>query len=253
MSLTYLRIELTRLARDPGNLFFTIGLPGVLFLIFGASQDGVDRMLEHGNVALYIMVGMAAYGAITATTTIGGGAAVERSQGWGRQLGLTPLRDHQYVAVKAVTALLIAALPVVVVYALGALTSAEGTARAWALSAVVVLVGASAFALFGLAVGMAFRTEGAVSVAAGLLVVMSFLGNLFVPLDGVLLEIARFSPLYGYAALARRPITDGAMFTSEGVPLDADPLWVPVLNLCVWTLIFGLAAVALVRRGRARQ
>lgn len=253
MNATYLVLELRRIVRDPATLFFTVGLPAFLYLIFGAAQADGDHRLANGNVAMYVMVGMAAYGAITATNDIGGMAAVERMQGWARQLGLTPMTDAGYVAVKATVALLVACLPVGLVFGLGALTAAEGTGRAWVLSALTVLLGAVTFSLLGLAVGLAFRAEAAVSVASGMLVVLSFLGNLFFPLSGALLELARFTPLYGYAYLARYPVNEGVLTDTDGNLVGADPLWVPITNVLVWTAIFATAAVLLVRRGRARQ
>ena len=38
---------------------------------------------------------------------------------------------------------------------------------------------------------------------------MAFLGNVFTPMSGFMLDLGRFTPLYGYAALARFPLTDG--------------------------------------------
>ena len=38
---------------------------------------------------------------------------------------------------------------------------------------------------------------------------MAFLGNVFTPMSGLLLDIGRLTPLYGYAALARFPLTEG--------------------------------------------
>lgn len=250
MNPTIALLELRRISRDYATLFFTIGLPGFMYLVFGASQEYADEELAHGNVALYIMVGMAAYGAVTATTGIGGMAAVERMQGWGRQLALTPLSDARYVGTKAAVAVVIAALPIALVFLLGLLTGAEGSVRAWLLSGLIVITGAITFSLFGLAVGLAFRTEASVSVAGGALVLMAFLGNLFVPLTGTLLAIAKFTPLYGYAALARYPVSDGRHSDAGG---DIEPLWIPALNLGVWTVVFAVVAIALVRRGRARQ
>ena len=72
-------------------------LPAFFYLIFGARRSYSTEDAGNGNVAMLIMISMAAYGAVTATTGIGGEAAVERMQGWGRQLGLTPLRDSSYV------------------------------------------------------------------------------------------------------------------------------------------------------------
>lgn len=250
---TFTRFELVRIFRDPVGLFFTAVLPAFMYVIFGATQSYKDESAGNGNVAMWIMVSMAAYGAVTATTSVGGLAAVEKMQGWGRQLGLTPMRDSTFVASKAVTALIIAAIPIALIYAIGALTGAEGTTRAWLLSALVVVAGAAVFAVYGLAIGLAFRSENAVGAASGALVIFAFLGNVFVPLSGTLLDIARFTPLYGYVSLARRPLTEGYVLTQDGSAPQLEPLWISVTNLGVWAAVFALLAVLLVRRGRGRQ
>ena len=63
------------------------------------------------------------------------------------------------------------------------------------------------FAIYGLAITTIFRTQSAIGVASGSIVVMAFLGNVFSPMSGLMLDIGRFTPLYGYAALARYPLT----------------------------------------------
>lgn len=153
---------------------------------------------------------------------------------------------------KAIVAVVIAALPIALIYGLGALTGAEGSARAWVLSALIVIPGAALFALWGLVWGLAIKSESAIAVASGSTVVLAFLGNMFMPLSGALLTIAKFTPLYGYAALARYPLSGGWVATINGDPVY-EPLWVPLTNVVAWTLLLGLIAVALVRRGRARQ
>lgn len=253
VNVTLLRLELTRILRDPVTFFFVAGLPSLLYVIFGASAEYADAELAHGNVALYVMIGMAAYGAVTASTNIGGAAAIERMQGWGRQLGLTPLRDRDLILTKALVAVIIGAVPVTVIYLIGLLTGAEGEVGVWLLSGAIVVVGSLTFALFGLAIGMAFRSEAAVSAASGSLVILSFLGNLFFPLSGTWLAIAKFTPLYGYAALARRPVTGGETFNGDGETLGSDAVWQLALNVGSWTLLFAVLAIWLVRRGRTRQ
>ena len=47
-------------------------------------EDWADADAGNGNVAMHTMISMAAYGAVTATVGVGGMAAVERMQGWGR-------------------------------------------------------------------------------------------------------------------------------------------------------------------------
>ena len=104
MNATFLGLEIKRVLRDYGSMFFIVILPGFLYIIFGAAQDYSQETAGNGNVAMYIMISMAGYGAATATTSIGGRAAVERAQGWARQLGLTPLRDSGFVATKTLLA-----------------------------------------------------------------------------------------------------------------------------------------------------
>jgi ABC-2 type transport system permease protein len=244
----FLGLELKRQFRDYVTLFFTALLPAFFYLIFGAAQAYSSESAGNGNVAMYIMISMSCYGAVTATAGIGGMAALERMQGWSRQLGLTPMRDGQFVLVKTVLALLIALLPIGLIYTLGAVTGARGTTTAWIVSAVIVMAGAAVFALWGLVFGLAFRSEAAISAASGTLVILAFLGNIFFPLSGTLLTIAKFTPLYGYAALARYPVTEGYTLDGTGGGLVFVPLWVPVANVIAWMLVLSLVAV-----GRWRQ
>jgi ABC-2 type transport system permease protein len=253
MNVAYAGLELRRVLRDYVSMFFIAVLPAFFYLVFGASQDFSHENAGNGNVGMYVMVSMAAYGAVTATSGIGGMAAVERMQGWGRQLGLTPLRDTGYVQIKAVVAVVVAAIPILAIYLLGLLTDAEGSTTAWVLSAMIVLAGAVVFALYGLVFGLAFRSEAAVGAASGSLVILAFMGNIFFPLSGTLLTLAKLTPLYGYVALARYPLTEGYVVSTDGSTVTQEPLWVPMLNVSVWALIFAVLSVWLVRRGRSRQ
>ena len=240
----FYRLDLRRRLRSRVEMFFTIGLPAFFYLVFGF---GDKESLGSGNVAMYVMISMAAYGAVTATTSVAGSAVLERTLGWGRQLALTPMRPLTFVAVKTAIAMTIAAVPITLIFAIGALTGARGTTSDWVLAALIVWLGSSLFAIYGLAVILTFRTENAVGIASGLIVIMAFLGNVFTPMSGLILDIGRFTPLYGYVALARYPLTDG--WTASDVH---DPLWLPIANVAAWTVIFAALAVWGMRRGQER-
>ena len=152
-----------------------------------------------------------------------------------------------FLALKTGLAMVVAAVPVALIYAIGAATGASGTTSDWVLSAAVVWAGSALFALYGLAVCLAFRSDNSVGIASGLIVIMAFLGNVFTPMSGLILDIGRFTPLYGYAALARYPLTDG--WTPTGTH---DPLWLPVANVLGWTVIFAAVALWGLRRGQER-
>lgn len=254
MNLTYFRIELARISRDIVTMFFIAVLPALLYVIFGAVQEYGDQSAGNGNVSFYVMVGMAAYGAITATVGVGGTAAVEQMQGWGRQLGLTPMSDVTLVTTKAAAGFVVSIIPVGLIYLLGAVTGAQAYPHVWIVSGIIVLLGSAVFSFYGLLAGFLFRSEGAVAAASGSLVILAFLGNLFFPLSGLLLDIAKLTPLYGYVALARYPLTEGWIVSADpSVTPIQDPLWIPVLNLAIWAVVFVAGTVLLARRGRARQ
>lgn len=244
ISPTFAALDLRRMLRNKAAMFFTVVLPAFMYVVFGL---GSDEEYGSGDVAFYIMVSLACYGATTATTTVVGSAALEQQLGWGRQLALTPLRPIGFVAMKAAVAMLVAAVAVALIYLMGALTGATAPASDWVVSALVVWLGSAMFAAYGLAISLNFRGENAVSIASGLIVVLAFLGNLFSPLSGVILEIGRFTPLYGYAALARYPQTGG------WTPADThDAWWLMTANVIAWTVAFAALALVGVRRGRER-
>lgn len=249
----YYSLELKRALRDPSSLVFTIGIPAFMYVIFGVSMDWGQIDIGNGNVSMYVMINMAAYGAVTATTAVGGLAAVERLQGWGRQLGLTPMPDSRFVLTKALVGTTVAGLPIALIYLIGHFTAAQATWWVWFSSAGLVLVGALLFSLYGLMVGFLFRSENAVGIASGMVVIFGFLGNVFMPLSGAMLTFAKFTPLYGLAALARRPLTEGYTIDQATGALVAEPLWQSVANVIAWMLIFGGTAIYMVRRTRERQ
>lgn len=250
--ITYTAMDFWRNLRNMGNSFFVIMLPTALYIFFGVNTGWADESVGDGNVSAWTMIAMASYGAAMATTSLAGAAAVELQQGWGRQLAMTSLPHGMYVVSKTVTALIMASCAVVVLNVVGLFTTAEMTPVVWVQSAVLTVVGALPFALYGLAAGLAFRSDAAVGAASGFLVIMGFLGNAFAPLDGALLDFARFTPMYGTVALARYPLSDGVGVTMSGEQYT-DPLWGILLNVGVWALIFGLLCLMLGRRATMRR
>ncbi|KUG55324.1 ABC transporter [Kocuria palustris] len=249
--LRYAAYDLRRNLRMVESLFFVIVLPSALYLMFGALTEFGDFPAGSGNVAGTIAVSMAVYGATVATTSIAGTAAVERSKGWGRLLGLTPMRQAEYAAAKVLVALAIAALPVIVVFIVAALTGADiGPIGTWISTGLITVAASAMFALYGLTFGLLFRSESAVGAASGLLVVLAFFGNLFMPLSGTLLEIAKFTPMYGLKGLASWPQMEG--MTTGMNAAQEDSLLGLLVNVLAWTAIFAVTTLLAARRSTAR-
>jgi len=248
----YVAMDFWRNLRNVGNSFFVIVLPTALFLFFGASMSWSGESVGVGNVSAWTMIAIASYGAAMATTSMAGSAALEIQQGWGRQLALTAMPHSAFVLAKTVVSVAIATLPVLVLNVAGVFTVADMPTGTWLATVALTVVGALPFAFYGLAVGLTFRSDAAVGTATGLLVILSFLGNAFMPLDGVLLDIGRFTPMYGIVALARYPLTEGNLVSTSGAT-DYDPLWTVLANVGGWTAVFAVACLMLQRRRTARR
>ncbi|NNH04041.1 ABC transporter permease [Microbacterium ulmi] len=249
ISPTMLRVEALRQIRNPYTLAFTLGMPVAMYLLFGASMGYGSLPAGNGNVSFYVMVSMAAYGTAVAMSSIASLAAVEAKQGWGRQLAMTPLTTAGYAATKLVTAVSFAALAVAAVFAAGLATGAEATdAWRWFASGGIMLGLGLMFGLYGLGVGLFFNSDTAAALASISMTFFAFFGNVFMPLDGVMLDIARFTPLYGFVALSRWPLTEGTLTTGQ-----TDQMWALLLNVAVWLVVFAMLVIVGVKRSRARR
>ncbi|MEO3747974.1 ABC transporter permease [Plantactinospora sp. B5E13] len=235
-------MEIRRVLRNRRTLVFTLIMPAVFFLLFGLPNKG--QLLDNGaQVTAYIMISLAVYGAMVATTSGGGMVAVERAQGWSRQLRLTPLRPAAYVATKVLTAMALGLLAVLVEFVVGAASGVRMPAHVWLLAGLAAWLGSLVFAAFGLFVGYLAPAENVMQFLGPILAILAMFGGLFVPLEvlpHVMQEIARFTPVYGVGELARAPLT------GDGVSAGA------VLNLVLWTVAFGFGASRLFRRDTTR-
>jgi ABC-2 type transport system permease protein len=241
-NLTLLGLELRRMLRNRRTIVFTLILPAALLLSIGGQKGWQDKA-GSGNVAAYILISMALYGAALTSAATGSMVALERSLGWSRQLRLTPLNPVAYVMVKIITAMVLGGLSVAIVFAVGALGGARMDGWVWVVSALVAWVGALVFAAFGLFMGYLLPSENVMQILGPVLALLAFFGGLFVPLSVLgqtFQDIAKFTPAYGVGVLARAPLT-------------ADPvIAAAIANVVVWTLVFAAGAVWRFRRDTAR-
>ena len=243
-NVTILAIEVRRLLRNRRTLIFSIVLPVVFFLIFGLNAQYAGDAVGNGNVSAYVMISMALYGAILATTSGGAMVSVERAAGWSRQLRLTPLAPFAYVAIKMLTALVLGLGSVLAVYATGLITGGPSMpVQLWIITGLCVWIGSLVFAAFGLFMGYLLPTENVMQILSFALVLFAFGGGLFIPLDqmGELFQdIAVYTPLYGLNELVHAPLTGQA------------PTVTDVVNVLAWLAIFTGGAIWRFRKDTAR-
>lgn len=239
---TLFGIEVRRMLRNRRTVIFALLFPVGMYFIFANQSYGNDRV-GSGNVAAYILVNMALYGAALTAASIGSMVAMERAQGWSRQLRLTPLNPACYILVKAVVALLMGG---VVIALVNVIAASQGRAQmpttVWFGCAAVTVVCTLTFAALGVFVGYIVPGENAMQILGPGLAALSFLGGVFIPLtqyNDTMRHVAYVTPMYGVSEIARSPLT-------HELP------WYAVVNAVAWFAVFVAGAAWRMSRDTAR-
>ncbi|MCK9919864.1 MULTISPECIES: ABC transporter permease [Microbacterium] len=247
---TYLGIELTRKLRNRRSLIFTVAFPVLMYMIVGYRLKDTpltDVPLSAGgvSVAAYIMVSMAMYGAMMSATQTGASVALERAQGWSRQLLLTPLNPLVNVIIKIIAGMLFGFIAIVATYVVAGFSGVQLSPVQWIVTGLAAwLLAGAVFTTLGLMVGYMVPGENAAQITSLVIVLLSFLGGLFYPLSSMpdfLQTIAKFTPVYGISQIARAPLTGDAF--------DLGAL----VNAIVWLAIFVAGTVVFFRRDTKRS
>ncbi len=247
-NLTLLRIEIMRRVRNRRTLAFTLIMPIALFLLIGlsyrdAALTGTPVSKGGLSVAAYILISMAVYGAMVASTSAGGAVAVERATGWSRQLRLTPLNPVAYIAIKVLSSLVLGLIAVLGTFAAGIITGIRMPIHVWVLSGLAAWLGSLVFTSLGLFIGYLVPSENVMQFLGPILAILALFGGLFTPLNGlpqVFQDIARWTPVYGLGEIARAPLT------------GADFDWWAVVNIVAWLIVFSVGAALVFRRDTKR-
>ncbi|MGI9006581.1 MAG: ABC transporter permease [Streptosporangiaceae bacterium] len=242
-NLTLLGIEIRRVLRNRRTLIFAIVMPIFFYWLFGVSQKYDNHLYGRGNVSAFVMISMALYGAVLATTSGGAMVSIERAQGWSRQLRVTPLSPVAYVVAKMLTAMVLGATSVAAVYIVGVATGKPSmSVGLWIATGLSVWVGSLVFAAFGLFMGYLVPTENVMQILGFVLVLLAFAAGLFIPLTQFghgLQEFAKFTPLWGLNLLVHAPLRG-----------NFDIVW--LINAVAWLAIFTGGAVWRFRKDTAR-
>jgi ABC-2 type transport system permease protein len=187
---TYLKFELLRSFRNRRFFIFSLAFPILMYFLIAAPNRnnhnfGGDDTHHTGLFApQYYMVGLLAFGAMIAVLAGGARIAGERQVGWNRQLRLTPLSPRSYLRAKVLTAYLLAACSIVLLYAAGMILDVRMPFGQWVHMTWLVLIALIPFAAMGIAFGHLLTVDSMGPVMGGGTSLFAFLGGTWFPLTG---------------------------------------------------------------------
>lgn len=245
-----IRIEVLAAFRSMEFLIGIVGVPVLLYVMFGLSASG--RLPAGTPYELMMLVSMSAYGIVSlAIFTFGDEVAKERGRGWTRTMRATPLPTWVHlsgkVAMAGVYAMIIVTVMSLVAMLVGSLSIPTSDLVGFGA---VMLAGVAAFSPFGLSIAYLVRPRAATAIANLIFLPLSFCSGFFFPLSELpsfLSRIAPWLPTYHLGQLAWRqvaPTTDVEAFTG----LAARPAGVHLLWVLGCTVIFGALVLLAARR-----
>ena len=195
---TYIRFELLRTLRNRRFFVLALGFPFVLYFLIAAPNRNEDDLGGSGlSAPLYYMVGLAAFGAMTAMLSVGGRIATERTSGWNRQLRVTPLSARDYFRAKILTGYMTALAALVLLYIAGTALGVRLGGHDWLKMTGLILVGLIPFGALAILLGHLLTAEAVGPATGGLVAVIAVLGGVWFPLkSGALYHIGRVLPSY---------------------------------------------------------
>ncbi|MEU1854228.1 ABC transporter permease [Streptomyces sp. NPDC019990] len=236
----YVALELRRTYRDISFVIFGIGTPVLMYLLFTNIGRGEKNTPEWSVTA---MVGLAAYGALSAGLTSGSAVAEDKAAGWLRQLRITPMTPAQVIVGRTLTGSLVVLPAIVVVLLTGAIVNGVHLeARQWLALTVLLWIGSLPFTVLGIANGyqLSAQTTNVTNIVCNLL--LALVGGLWFPLSefpGWLAALARWTPGNRFAELGWNTV-NSTPHSLTGT-----------LTLIAWLAVFGIyAATAYRRTGR---
>ncbi|GAA5040361.1 ABC-2 type transport system permease protein [Thermocatellispora tengchongensis] len=240
---TLVYTELRLLTRSMEFLVLAVASPVVFFLVMSEVFGGLDTK-GAVDMTTYIMISMAAFGAISGALAIGSRVALERQAGWHRQLRLTPLPGWSYVASKVAASMVIVLPALLLIFLAGLLVKGvDLTAEQWLRVLVASWVGALPFAVLGPLIGLSAKPDAVSALTVSAFLLMAMFGGLFMPVEvmpEVMATLAKALPSFWLAEHARNQV--------EGAPID--PLGPAVV--AAWFAVTAALVVVLYRRDSQR-
>ena len=163
----------------------SIVFPLVLYYAIAAPNRHEHSLGGTGiSAPVYFMVGLVAFGTMNAVLGSGARIAAERGVGWNRQLRLTPLSSRSYFRVKVLTAYVMAAVTIALLYVAGGTLGVRFDAGDWVAMTGLILVGLAPFAALGILIGQLVTSDTVGPAIGGTTALLALLGGVWFPVTG---------------------------------------------------------------------
>ena len=183
-----IRYQLVTFWRIPVAMFFTLGLPLIMLLLFNAlfADFTIDTPEGSWSGRQFYTGGLAAFTAASATfTNLANMVPIRRDEGVLKRWRSTPLPTWTYIAGFIGSAIVIAFVGVTLMLTMGVVVyDLEIDAAKMPAAVVTFFVGVFSFAALGMGLAAMIRTASSAAAAANAIILpLAFVSNIFIQLD----------------------------------------------------------------------
>jgi len=204
---TQTRYQIVTFWRIPVAMFFTIGLPLIMLVLFNALFGSGTFSTSEGEISAqqFYTGGLAAFTAVSATfTNLANMVPLRRDEGVLKRWRGTPLPTWIYLGGFIASAVIIAFVGVVLMLTLGRVVyDLEIEAAKMPAAILTFLVGVGSFAALGMALAAVVKSASSASAAANAIILpMAFVSNIFIQVDDApewIVALGNFFPLKHFA------------------------------------------------------
>jgi ABC-2 type transport system permease protein len=182
------RYQLLVFVRSPIAVFFTLALPLMMLVLFNALFG--DEVVGTGStswpLSQFYTASLAVFSAVSATFThLANVIPIRREEGVLKRWRGSPLRPWLFIAGAIASSLIVAAVGVGIMVALGVVAyDLQIDAAKVPAMTLTFLIGTGAFAALGMAVaGLISNSEAAPAVANGIILPLAFVSDVFIQIE----------------------------------------------------------------------
>ena len=128
------------------------------------------------------MIGLAAFGTMSAMLSCGARIAAERAVGWNRQLRISPLSTRDYFRAKVLTGYMMALISLLALYLAGTSLGVSLGASEWLEMTGLILVGLIPFAALGITIGHLLTPDSIGPAMGGGIALLALIGGTWGPI-----------------------------------------------------------------------
>ena len=242
-SFVYTRYELLRTLRNRRFFILSLGFPLLLYFLIASPNRHTQNFANTGiSAPLYFMVGLAAFGTMSAMLSCGARIAAERAVGWNRQLRITPLSTRNYFRAKVLTAYMMALISLLALYLAGTSLGVSLGAGEWLEMTGLILVGLVPFAALGITIGHLLTPDSIGPAMGGGIALLALIGGTWGPIatHGFVYDLVQLVPSY-WLVQASHIAVGGHAWAAKG--------WAVMI---AWTIILSVLAGRAYRRDTGR-